>query len=210
MLQDQKLTNNSKTKIMKRKIALGLFSIVVGVFSMSFTADEPALGKETSSIVWTGKKVTGEHTGTIDFKHVAWKFDGNGALISANFSVDMTTIVNTDLGGEYKGKLEGHLASEDFFNTAKFPTADFVTTSVKPLGKGAYEISGDLTIKGIKESLTFEAMVKDDGHMKHATATVSIDRTKYGVKYGSGKFFDNLGDKMIDDEFILQIDIKKH
>ncbi len=195
---------------MKRSIILGVSAIAMAAFTMSFVSNDKAAGKESASIVWTGKKVTGEHSGTIDFKAFGWKFDESRTLVSANFSVDMTSLVNTDMDGEAKTKLEGHLASKDFFNISEYPTANFVTTGVKSLGKGAYEIEGNLTIKGITNLLSFRAMIKDDGHMRHATAMVNIDRTKYDIRYGSGKFFEDLGDRMIDDEFSLQIDIKKH
>jgi len=154
--------------------------------------------------------VTGEHTGTIDFKAIAWKFDKAGTLVSANFTVDMTSIKCTDLDEKNGAKLVGHLGSADFFNTTVYPTAQFKTTGVKSMGKGAYEVTGDLTIKDITEPITFSANVSSDGHMRTGTAEVAIDRTKYDIKYGSGSFFDGLGDKMINDEFALVIEIKKH
>jgi polyisoprenoid-binding protein YceI len=122
----------------------------------------------------------------------------------------MTTIAVTDLEGEMKGKLEGHLASKDFFNIAEFPKASFKTSKVKSLGKGMYEVTGDLTIKSITNPITFNAQVENDGHMKHATASVIVDRSKFDIRYGSESFFDGLGDKMIYDEFTLDIDIWKH
>ncbi len=195
---------------MKTIIKSALLTLALVLVGTSFTTSEEAVGNESSTIIWTGTKVTGEHTGTLDFKTVAWKFDEAGTLISANFIVDMTSIKNTDLDKESAAKLVGHLNSADFFNTAVYPTAEFKTTSVKSIGDGEYEITGDMTIKETTESLTFNANVTNDGHMKHGTATVTIDRSKYDVRYGSGSFFDGLGDKMIYDDFVLEIDIKKH
>jgi polyisoprenoid-binding protein YceI len=194
---------------MKTNILSIMMVLLVGLSSFSFTSllEE---GKESATIQWVGKKVTGEHSGTVDFKDLNWKFDANGALVAANFTVDMTSIAVTDLEGDMKGKLEGHLSSADFFNVEEHPTASFTTTEVKSLGKGAYEITGDLVIKGISEPITFNAQVDNDGHMKHATANVEVDRAKYDIRYGSGSFFEGLGDKMIYDEFTLRIDIKKH
>ena len=194
---------------MKTTISTLALAAVVGLFSMSFTSANEE-GKESATIKWNGKKVTGEHSGTVNFDRFDWKFDANGALVSANFFVDMTSIAVTDLEGEMKGKLEGHLKSADFFNIKEFPTANFVTTAVKSMGKGAYEITGDLTIKGITKPLTFTAQIENDGHMKHATASVVIDRSEYDVRYGSGSFFDGLGDNLIYDDFTLDIDIWKH
>ena len=195
---------------MRTIIKTGLLAIIFTVAVSSFTTPAEVVGHESSSIVWTATKVTGEHTGTLDFKTVAWKFDEGGMLISANFIVDMTSIKNTDLDEKNGAKLVGHLNSPDFFDTAVYPTAQFKTTAVKSMGEGEYEITGDMTIKDITKPLTFNANVADDGHVKHATAKVTIDRAKYDVKYGSGSFFDDLGDNLISDEFTLDIDITKH
>ena len=106
--------------------------------------------------------------------------------------------------GEYKGKLEGHLKSDDFFGVETHPTAKLVFTDVKASGKNSYEVTGDLTIKGITKPVTFDVSV----YGSKATATMKVDRSLYDVKYGSGAFFDNLGDKTIYDEFDLVVDLE--
>lgn len=195
---------------MRTILKSGIFTLVLALVAVSFTTSTEDIGHESSTINWTGTKVTGTHTGTIDFKTAAWKFDAEGALVSANFIVDMTSIKCTDLDEKNGKKLIGHLSSPDFFNTVAFPTAQFKTTAIKSLGKGDYEITGDMSIKDITMPLTFNANISTDGHVKNGTATIAIDRTKYDIKYGSGSFFDGLGDKMISDEFVLEVDIKKH
>ena len=104
----------------------------------------------------------------------------------------------TDLEGNSKGKLEGHLKSDDFFGTEKFPEATFVITSVK-----GNEVKGDLTIKGHTEKESFALTTKGNT----ISGNVVIDRTKFGIQYKSGSFFDNLKDKAIDDEFELTLNI---
>jgi len=184
-------------------------ALVFGAALSSFTSKEDA-HQAKSTISWVGKKVTGQHTGTINFKEVNWKFDRSGALQSGDFVVDMTTITVTDLEGEMKGNLEGHLASADFFGVEKFPTSSFTTTAVKSLGRGSYEVTGDLTIKDITHPLTFTAQIEGTHDGKHhATAEVVVDRAKYDIQYGSGSFFKGLGDKMIYDEFTLNVEIAK-
>ena len=116
----------------------------------------------------------------------------------------MTSLVDNDLEGDYKGKLEGHLKSDDFFAVASHPTAKLVFTSVKASGKNSYEVTGDLTIKGITKSVTFDVSV----YGSKATATLKVDRAQYDVRYGSGSFFENLGDKTIYDEFDLVVDLE--
>ncbi len=116
----------------------------------------------------------------------------------------MTTINTTDLSGDYKSQLDGHLNSDDFFSTANNPTSSLVFTNVESSGKNSYKVTGDLTIKGITKPVTFDVSI----YGSKATATLKVDRTNYDVKYGSGSFFDNLGDKTIYDEFDLVVDLQ--
>jgi polyisoprenoid-binding protein YceI len=155
---------------------------------------------EASTIKWTATKVTGEHYGSVQFKEAELDVQ-NGQLKGGSFTVDMNTIQDLDMEGEWKAKLEGHLRSDDFFSVATYPTASFVTTNVKSLGNGKYSVTGDMTIKGKTHPLTFEANLANNT----ATATLKIDRTLYDVRYGSTKFFDALGDKAIYDEFTLEV-----
>ena len=158
---------------------------------------------EKSTVTWKAYKVTGSHTGTVDLTSGALEFD-NGALTGGTFVVNMTSLVSTDLEGEYKGKLEGHLKSDDFFSVANHPTAQIVFTSVTANGKNSYEVTGDLTIKGITKPITFDLSV----YGSKATASLKVDRAQYDVRYGSGSFFENLGDKTIYDEFDLVVDLE--
>jgi len=116
----------------------------------------------------------------------------------------MTSLTSTDLSGEYQGKLNGHLKSEDFFGTEKFPTATLVFKSIVAKGANAFNVSGDLTIKGIKNPITFDLATTANS----ATTKFNVDRTKYGIRYGSKSFFDSIGDKAIDDEFELSVALK--
>jgi polyisoprenoid-binding protein YceI len=174
-------------------------------------AKELSIDPAQSTIKWTGKKVTGQHHGVINLKSGTVEVDKD-ALKGGQFEVDMTSIKNEDISdAENNAKLTGHLKSDDFFGVNKFSTATFKITSVKPL-KGqkdaTHEITGDLTIKGITHPVTFPAVVEVKGDKASAQGKVTIDRTKYGIKYGSGQFFENLGDKMINDTFELDLDLK--
>ena len=156
----------------------------------------------TSEIEWEGRKVTGAHNGTISVKEGILDFNGS-KLIGGSFVIDMTSINVTDLEGDYKGKLEGHLKSGDFFGVEENPTAAFVITKVISRGlPGEYKITGKLTIKEITKEIKFNATTDELGSM---SAAITIDRTDFNVKYGSGSFFDNLGDKTIYDEFNLDV-----
>jgi polyisoprenoid-binding protein YceI len=163
-----------------------------------------------SQIRWLGKKVTGSHHGTITLKSGRIVIERD-ALQGGQFEIDMTSIRDEDLAdADYNAKLVGHLKSDDFFGVEKFPVSTFRITSVKPLrAKGAtHEITGDLTIKGITHPVTFPATLRVQDGLAQARGKISVDRTKYGIRYGSGKFFENLGDKLINDTFEIELDVR--
>lgn len=182
-------------KTLKKSFLLALLFAGTTLFAQDFQSDV-----KSSTIKWIGKKVTGEHTGSITLKSGTFKIVKN-QLSSGVFVIDMATITNTDLEGEWNDKLVGHLNSEDFFNTSEFPTAKLEVTESAKVNNGVYAVKGNLTIKGITKPVSFN--VKQDG--KTFTTTIDIDRTLYNIKYGSGKFFDDLGDKMIYDIFTLEV-----
>ena len=186
---------------------------IILALSLAFTgsamATEPVaeekrtVNTEKSTVTWKAYKVTGSHTGTVDLNSGALMFDGN-TLTGGEFEVDMSSLTATDLEGEYKDKLVGHLKSDDFFSVSSHPSSKLVFTGVKSTGKNSYEVTGDLTIKGITKPITFDLSV----YGSKATATMKVDRTEYDVRYGSDTFFDNLGDKTIYDEFDLVVDLE--
>ena len=190
-----------------KKNALSLALAIV--FGTAVTASTPVevetkqVKTSESTVTWKGYKVTGSHYGTINLQSGSLSFDGD-KLVGGEFVVDMSSLISTDLEGEYKGKLEGHLKSDDFFGVEKHPTSALVFTDVKANGKNSYEVTGNLTIKGITNAVTFDVSV----YGSKATATMKVDRSQYNVRYGSGSFFDNLGDKTIYDEFDLVVDLE--
>jgi len=170
--------------------------------------DAPESTTSLGTIAWTGSKITGDsHTGTIEIKENNLTFEA-GVLTGGSIVADMTTIIDTDLEGEWKQKLEGHLNSDDFFSTANFPTS---TLAIKSIAAGADDntmtVTADLTIKGTTIEESFEIIKSEaDGKVMYS-ASIEIDRTKYDVKYGSSNFFENLGDKAINDMFKLEVSL---
>ncbi|MDG1570718.1 YceI family protein [Robiginitalea sp. M366] len=190
---------------MKKQIITLALALMAGGAAL---ATEPAVEKkevntEKSTVTWKAYKVTGSHTGTVALKSGSLMFE-DGQLSGGEFAVDMTSLTATDLEGEWRDKLVGHLKSDDFFSTASHPESTLVFTSIKANGKNSYEVTGDLTIKGITKPVTFDLSV----YGSKATATMKIDRAEYDVRYGSGSFFDDLGDKTIYDEFDLVVDLE--
>ncbi|HMS67322.1 MAG: YceI family protein [Saprospiraceae bacterium] len=170
----------------------------------------------TTVIMWEGSKVAGKHNGTVNVSE-GEVFMKDGTISGGNFTIDMTTIVDLDLEGEYKTSLEDHLKGtasgkeDDFFNVVKYPTAKFEITKVSALendAEGTHLIYGNLTLKDITKEVGFKASVSNiDGKLVVVTPQFTINRTDWGIKYGSASFFDNLADKAIDDNFGLKISL---
>lgn len=178
--------------------------LILAFAATSFTVlTEKNVDVQNSNITWKGHKVTGEHEGHITLENGVLTFDDKNQLTGGSFLMDMSTLTVTDLEGEMKGKLEGHLKSDDFFSTDKHTTASFVMTNVT--GKnGTYKVTGDLTIKGITKPNTFDMKVSGNT----ATADLKVDRTQYDIKFRSSSFFDGLKDKAIYDDFELFVNLK--
>ncbi|SMC72057.1 YceI family protein [Moheibacter sediminis] len=177
-----------------------LSALLILFVSFGLNAQNKKIDTSKSSIHWVGKKITGQHDGTLDFKDGTLVFDGK-KLTGGSFTVDMTTISATDVEGKTKDKLDGHLKAEDFFGVDKHPTSKLDFKKIADKGKGVYTVTADMTIKGITNSVTFDITVKDNS----ATAKFNVDRTKYDIKYGSKSFFEGIGDRAINDEFELEV-----
>jgi polyisoprenoid-binding protein YceI len=155
-----------------------------------------------TKLEWLGEKVTGKHEGVINLQS-GWLSWNENKIQSGEFVIDMTSITSN----ENLDKLVGHLKSDDFFGVEKYPTAKLMITESTAFDKGTASVKGTLTIKGVTNPVEFKAAYqkKDDGNWFFAN--IVIDRTKYNVRYGSGSFFDNLGDKTIYDEFKLKVSL---
>lgn len=193
-----------------QKVVFSLLAVSALILS-AFTVVPPAekmVDIEKSEITWTGKKVTGSHNGTIQLKEGSLMMEAD-MLKGGSFTIDMTSIKNLDMAGkDGAGKLEGHLKSADFFNVAEYPNAILEISEVVHRGTpGSFKVVGDLTIKGITKPIKFNTQISTEGGMTVATADITVDRSEYDVRYGSGSFFDNLGDKTIYDEFDLNVEL---
>lgn len=165
-----------------------------------------------STVIWKGEKITGEHTGTLVL--AGGTVVANGDMVaSTDLILDMTSIVVTNIEDRTdNGKLVGHLKSEDFFSVAKNPTASFNATSFKAI-QGArkdeanYTVTGELTIKGITNTISFPATIVVKDGLLTANAKATFDRTKWNIRYGSGSFFDGLGDNVIYDDVTFEFQL---
>lgn len=165
-----------------------------------------------STVEWTATKMTGAHNGTVGLRSGTITLN-NGILGTADIVVDMSAITCTDVTNEgTNAKIVAHLKSDDFFSVEQHGTATFRTTAVESIptqrGGHLYNVTGGLTIKGITHPAVFQCFVADVDGGVHAHGSLSFDRARYDIKYRSGSFFENLGDKTIHDEVHLAFDLR--
>ncbi|MER2998439.1 YceI family protein [Pontibacter populi] len=164
---------------------------------------------QASTMKWNARKVGGEHYGKINLADGDLQLSGN-KLTGGNFTIDMRSIVVEDIKrAESNKKLTDHLKSDDFFSVESHPTATFTITKVSRLtkvkaGEPNYNITGNLTIKGITNPITFPATVQINGKSVEAKALIEVDRTKYDIKYRSG-MMGTAADKIIYDNFTIDL-----
>jgi polyisoprenoid-binding protein YceI len=166
--------------------------------------------KASSAVNWTGKKVLGLHTGSIEVTQGFLQTSGN-LLEGGEVEIDMTSIVIADIeDAKTRQEFLAHLQNDDFFAVDKFKTAKLVITGATQTELNLFEVNGNLTIKDITHPVQFKAKVEILTNYLHSMGEIIIDRTKYNIRYGSGKFISNLGDKLIYDDFVLQFKLVAH
>ena len=186
------------------------FTLLISFFLNS----QVQINVNKSNIKWTGKELTNkEHYGALKFSKANLEYEDE-KLVGGEFVVDMTTLDVQDLSGRGKERLEGHLRSDDFFSVDKHNNAYLKITKVIPaefsritLDDKSYELVGDLTIKDITHPITFTLKPEDNQSYK---AELTFDRSKYDVRFRSGSFFENLGDKLILDDIKLEVTLVKN
>jgi polyisoprenoid-binding protein YceI len=177
------------------------------IFQFSFTlhTNDVKVNKKNSTVIWTGSKPTGSHTGNMNIKSGYLTYD-HGQVVGGNFVIDMKSITCSDIKSEKKNQyLVDHLKDADFFNVAKFPEASLTIIRVQKLKENQFQMLADLTIKGITKPVSFTADLSVNGNSYNAIAKIIIDRTKWGVEYKSGNIFKDLGDKIIYDDIEFDI-----
>jgi polyisoprenoid-binding protein YceI len=175
--------------------AVGLF-LSNGLLAQKYEADP-----EKSTIKWTGKKIATEHQGEIGLSNGFLEIRDD-KITAGRFEVDMMTIRNNDIDNEARNqRLVDHLKSDDFFSVDQYPTSSLEITGSSGFIDDRTTITGRLTIKGKTEPITFETIRRNNTY----SSSLSIDRSKYDVRYGSDSFFDNLGDNAINNIFTLDI-----
>lgn len=159
------------------------------------------INTDASTLEWEGGKITGStHTGLIQLTDGYFQLKDD-AFTLGSFTINMASMTNTDLGGEYGDKLMGHLKSDDFFSVATYPEATLEILSSSKFKDGRATVKANATIKGHTEEVSFDVVKNGDAF----DAELVLDRSKFDVRYGSDSFFDNLGDNVILDDFTMRI-----
>jgi len=189
-----------------------LFGALLGS-SLASAADQTvAVNTQQSGVEWVGKKVLGQHTGTVLLKSGEVKLH-DSKPVAGKFEIDMATIFVVDIKDPTDNKkLTGHLKSDDFFGINLFPTTMVELTKFEPIANAAagmpnYKVDGTISIKGVSMPITFPAVIAIADGKATAKASITLDRTKFNVRYGSDKFFDNLGNRAISDNFDVNVNL---
>ena len=181
---------------MKNLLIISFLLINLELFSQEYGID-----LEKSTIKWTGKEITtSSHYGTLKFIDGEIKFQPEA--VTGKVVVDMESLSVDDLTGGSKARLEGHLRSDDFFSVSSHKSSTIEVTSSKKNGDD-FDVDGVLTIKGISHPISFVLSVDN----KVATSKLTFDRSKYDVRFRSGTFFENLGDRLILDDIELEVEL---
>ena len=196
------------------KTAKNIIIYLSVLVSSVFINTTPVLGKssftinlDNSKITWIGRKLTENHTGNVKIK--GGKITKKGNSFQGYIIIDMNSISCTDIKSpKYNQKLVNHLKSKDFFYTNKYKTSTLKITSTKKKSKSKYIIYGNIKIRGKTEKINFPVEIEFSKKYFKAKGKLNIDRTKFNVKYNSGKFFKSLGDKLIYDNFTLIFQIQ--
>lgn len=177
------------------------------------------INTSTSKIFWEGYKpaLATTHSGTVNISDGRLTVS-DGKITGGTVTIDMSTITDTDLEGEQKAKLEAHLKGsaegkeDDFFNVSKYPTGKFEITNTTPIDNDPESntmVYGNLTLRDITKPISFPANINvQNGTLTATTPLFKIDRTEYDIKVLSKKFFPNVQDGFVDDQFGLRLEVK--
>lgn len=183
---------------------------LAGIVAEDLHVDVYHVDVNNSSVEWFASKFTGKHNGTVRLS--GGEINNNHGQLSGSLSIDMNSIQDTDLKDEkMNAKLTNHLKSEDFFHAEKFPNSTFVITSITPLAEVkeglTHNVKGNLTIKDKTNPISFNASIITQESKMICVGSAVVDRSKFDVRYGSKSFFEDIGDKVIYDEFTIKFNV---
>ncbi len=167
---------------------------------------------DQSQVGWTGRNPNSHHFGTVQIS--GGTLNINNSAIQGSLMVDMESIENINLAGnELQQVLISHLKSDDFFFIDAFPAARLEIRGGR-FNQEAYptlpncELSGTLDLRGVQNDLNFKATLAKgmDGYL-HLSAHFDMDRTLWGIIYGSSRYYEHLGMHTVFDHISLELQV---
>ena len=191
-----------------KKLPIVLFVLTISL--ISFKAIESVTYKAViaeSELTWEGSRPGKTHNGTLGIKEGSLVFE-DGKLASGDFTLNMTNITVLDIKpGKNNQKLVDHLNTPDFFDSKNYPTGKFMISGSQEKN-GKTLVKGKLTIKGITKDVSFLATISNNGDTVILKSDkFNIDRTDWDIRFRSGKFFDNLKNKLIYDDLPITVNV---
>lgn len=182
-----------------------------GTSKSTAVSEKFVIDKKESTITWKCSMaiaLKGGHTGFISASKGDLLIEKN-QLTGGTIDIDMNSIADEHHNSD--NNLIEHLKSADFFDAQKFPISTFDITKVAPAEGGSVKVTGNLTVKGITHEISFPATVEVKDGVVKANGKVTIDRTKWDVRYKSAAFFSSLADEAISDsiEFEMKVVARK-
>lgn len=194
-----------------------LFAAIVALFSLSACAgvgDAPEattgeavtltnaegtvlpIDTSRSEVNWRGAKVTRAHDGGFNLYDGTVTVSGD-QVTGVTVNIDMTSIWSDT------NRLTGHLKSDDFFSVEMYPDARFEASSFAPTDSAGatHLVTGNLTMRGVTNSVTFPATISVEENMATANADFIINRRNWNVNY------DGEADDLIRDDVRIIFDI---
>ena len=194
----------------KKNIIFGFLISLFFIFATPisiFAKTKYNINTVVSNVSWLGSSAISKHTGNVEVKNgTIFK---NGELFEGEITIDMNTLTNSDIKNKSKADdLINHLKSAEFFEVNKYPEAKIKIVKTDLTSKNVYNVKANVTVKGINENVSFPVKINLTKGELSAKGTLTLDRTKFGIKYKSGKFFENLKDKIIHDDFTINFEIR--
>jgi polyisoprenoid-binding protein YceI len=156
------------------------------------------INPQNSKVEFVGSKVTGSHDGSFQKFSGEIDYAGTPEKSRVQITMDASSIVAND------PKLTEHLKTPDFFDVAKFPDVEFVSTEIKAGGEGgaSHTVTGNLTMHGVRKSVTFPATIAVTADTASVDAHFSINRKDFGINYAGA------ADNLIRDNVAIKLTVR--
>jgi len=201
------LEKNMNRKLLLTGAGLMVLALAGWFFYNKYRVVVPPVNVSQSEVGWSAKSVTDTHLGKIKLTKAELQFQ-DSRLVGGSFEVDMNSITVTDItDAQHNQDFINHITTEDFFEVNRFPTASFRITEVARESGNDYRVKGVMKIKEREQPVEFIATVTSTPTGTRTAATLTIDRTAFGIEYGSQGKRGSEKDWFIHNEFVLNVNV---